>query len=79
MTHSNLVALKLSSALGDVERDIVVQESITLYNLHKVIQFCLAPSRGDEAIAGTVSSDTASDSEACVACVGIAIVQYYTL
>jgi hypothetical protein len=53
MARSTLVGLKLTSADGKVEREIVAQGSITVYNLHKVFQFCLTPSKSDDTIAAT--------------------------
>lgn len=55
MATSTLVGLKLTSADGKVEREIVAQGSITVYNLHKVFQFCLFPSKSDDTVATTVS------------------------
>jgi hypothetical protein len=55
MTYSTLVSLKLNSADGKIEREIVAHGSITVYNLHRVLQFCLTPSKSDATIAATVS------------------------
>lgn len=55
MTHATLVELKLASRDGKVERKIICTNRITVFNLHKVIQFCLFPSKGDDTVAGTVS------------------------
>jgi hypothetical protein len=52
---ADIVELKVTSDGGKVERKIIVQESITVYNLHKVIQFTLFPNKTDDAIAATVS------------------------
>lgn len=53
-----LVDLKLTSADGKVEREIVALETITVLNLHRVFQFCLMPSKSDDAIAATVRVTT---------------------
>jgi hypothetical protein len=53
MTYSTLVSLKLISADGKIEREIVAHGSITVYNLHRVLQFCLTPSKSDATIAAT--------------------------
>lgn len=49
-----LIDLKLTSADGKVEREIVALETITVFNLHRVFQLCLFPSKSDDAIAATV-------------------------
>jgi hypothetical protein len=54
MSHSTLVGLRVISDGGDIERDIVVQESITIFNLHKFIQWSLNPRQSDDGIATTV-------------------------
>lgn len=40
---ATLVSLKLTSAGRLIERSLVVPQCITLYNLHIVIQYALAP------------------------------------
>jgi hypothetical protein len=54
MSYSTLVGLRVISDGGKIERDIVVQESITIFNLHKVIQWSLNPRQSDDGIATTV-------------------------
>jgi hypothetical protein len=58
MAYSDLVSLKLCSTGGHIERDIIVQESITVYNLHKVIQFSLNARQTDDGIACKVGEGT---------------------
>jgi hypothetical protein len=58
MAYSDLVSLKLCSTGGQVQRDIIVQESITVYNLHKVIQFSLNARQTDDGIACKVGEGT---------------------
>jgi hypothetical protein len=47
---ATLVGVKLAGP-GKVERDVVVTESISLFNLHRVFQFCLHSSFSDDGIA----------------------------
>lgn len=54
MSYSTLVGLRVISDGGKIERDVVVQESITVLNLHKVIQWSLNPRQSDDSIAATV-------------------------
>lgn len=44
---ATLVGVKLAGP-GKVERDVVVTESISLYNLHRVSQWCLHSSFSDD-------------------------------
>jgi hypothetical protein len=54
---STLVGVKLAGP-GKVERDVVVTESISLYNLHRVFQFCLHSAFSDDKIASIVRDRT---------------------
>lgn len=53
---ATLVGLKLRSVHGGIERDVVVQDCTTMYNLHRVFQHCLYSQKDDDTIAGTVST-----------------------
>lgn len=54
---ATLVGVKLAGP-GKVERDVVVTESILLFNLHRVFQFCLHSSFSDDGIAAVVRERT---------------------
>lgn len=47
---ATLVSLKLTSAGRLIERSLVVPQCITLYNLHRVIQYALVPSISDDRV-----------------------------
>jgi hypothetical protein len=49
------VGLKLRSENGKIERDVVVQDCTSIYNLHRVFQHCLYAAKDDDTIAATVS------------------------
>lgn len=53
---ATLVQLKVSDPSGKVERELIVSKSISMYNLHRALQFCLKPSQSDSAIDGMVRS-----------------------
>lgn len=55
---ATIVGVKLAG-LGKIERDVVVTESISLYNLHRVFQWCLHSSFSDDKIAAIVRYRTA--------------------
>lgn len=57
-----LVGLKLTSLDGKVERDIICTTAITVFNLHKVIQWSLFPSKGDDTVAATVGGHVPKQS-----------------
>lgn len=56
MEYAPLVQLQLSSSNGKIERNIIVMESIELFNLHRVIQMCLSASQSETSIATKVGN-----------------------
>jgi hypothetical protein len=57
-----LVGLKLTSLDGKVEREMICTTAITVFNLHKVIQWSLFPSKGDDTVAATVGDQVPKQS-----------------
>lgn len=65
MAYATLVGLRLQSRLGFIQRDVIVPESITVFNLHKVLQFALNCRQTDDGIASKASSLSPSIFGAC--------------
>lgn len=66
MAYATLVGLKLTSAGGLIERDVVVQECITMFNLHKVFQLSLNSRQSDDSIAAKVGIGDILRQHSCV-------------
>ena len=67
MAYSELVQLKISGP-GGVERDLVANETMTMWHLHRAIQFCLAPSQSDDTVAAKVRPPQTHTFESVVWC-----------
>jgi hypothetical protein len=52
---TTLVRVALTSANGRVERDVIVLDSISMYNLHRCMQYCINPRQRDDDIEEMVS------------------------
>lgn len=47
---TDLALLRVFDPKGKVSREIVVTESTTMFNLHRVLQFCIKPRQADSVI-----------------------------
>lgn len=45
-----LVQIKVSDVQGRIMREIVVSEATNMFNLHKILQFCIKPRQQDATI-----------------------------
>lgn len=52
---ATLVQLRVSDTRGVLNREIVVAESTSMYNLHRTLQFCIKPNQSDSTVDSKVS------------------------
>lgn len=49
-----LVQLEVTEANGGLSRDVIVAHTITFFNLHRAIQYCVKPRQSDSTVDGKV-------------------------